>query len=163
MPCGEWGGHVGRKLVKLIWVMMKKLMIAVVLAAVGMQAVAGVGEDRQRSFKKMLLSYEPIGVMLRDGPFRKDQFIKHANALKLAAPVPFTQFAPGTVDDVSRAKPEIWQQPARWKQEETRFLQAVSALQAGAANDDLAMVRNKYNAISQSCKSCHDAFRGPKK
>lgn len=160
--CG-CAGNVGRNFVKLVWVMMKKLMTAVMLAAVAMHAVAGAGEDRQKSFKKMLLSYEPIGVMLRDGPFRKDQFIKHAAALKLAAPVPFTQFAPGSIDDVSRAKPEIWQQPVRWKQEETRFLQAVSALQAGAATDDLATVRNKYNAISQSCKSCHDAFRGPKK
>lgn len=142
---------------------MKKLFAVVWLSAVCMQAVAGVGEDRQRSFKKVLLSYEPIGVMLRDGPFRKDQFVRHADALKVVSREPFKLFASPVVDDVSRAKPEIWSQSAKWKQEETRFLQAVDALQAGARSDDLASVKNKYNAITQSCKSCHDAFRGPKK
>ncbi|MFN4236108.1 MAG: c-type cytochrome [Vogesella sp.] len=142
---------------------MNKWFAAVMLGLACTQALAGAGEDRQRSFKKVLLSYEPIGVMLRDGPFRKDQFIKHADALKLVAREPFKLFAPGTIDEVSRAKPEIWTQAAKWKQEEVRFLQAVDALQAGARSDDLATVKNKYNAISQSCKSCHDAFRGPKK
>lgn len=142
---------------------MKKLFAAVVLSALCAQAMAGAGEDRQRSFKKVLLSYEPIGVMLRDGPFRKEQFVRNADALKLASREPFKLFAPNSIDDVSRAKPEIWTQAAKWKQEEARFLQAVDALQAGARTDDLAAVKNKYNAVTQSCKSCHDAFRGPKK
>lgn len=142
---------------------MKKLFAAVVLSALCAQAMAGAGEDRQRSFKKVLLSYEPIGVMLRDGPFRKEQFVRNADALKLASREPFKLFAPNSIDDVSRAKPEIWSQAAKWKQEEARFLQAVDALQAGARTDDLAAVKNKYNAVTQSCKSCHDAFRGPKK
>jgi len=142
---------------------MKKLITAVLLSAVCLHAMAGAGEDRQKSFKKILLSYEPIGVMLRDGPFRKDQFVKQADALKLAASTPFGLFAPGSVDGVSRAKPEIWSQPAKWKQEQDRFLLAVAALQDGARTDDLATVRNKYAAVTQSCKSCHDAFRGPKK
>ncbi|MEC5207353.1 cytochrome c556 [Vogesella perlucida] len=142
---------------------MKKLFAAVVLSALCAQAMAGAGEDRQRSFKKVLLSYEPIGVMLRDGPFRKEQFIKHADALKLVSREPFKLFAPNSIDAVSRAKPEIWSQAAKWKQEEARFLQAVDALQAGARSDDLAAVKMKYAAVTQSCKSCHDAFRGPKK
>lgn len=142
---------------------MKRLFAAVLLSALCAQAMAGAGEDRQRSFKKVLLSYEPIGVMLRDGPFRKEQFVKNADALKLASRQPFTLFAPNSIDDVSRAKPEIWTQSAKWKQEEDRFLQAVDALQAGARTDDLAVVKNKYAAVTQSCKSCHDAFRGPKK
>lgn len=142
---------------------MNKWLLVAVLGLGCAQAMAGVGEDRQRSFKKVLLSYEPMGVMLRDGPFRKEQFVKHADALKLASREPFKLFAVNSVDDVSRAKPEIWSQPTKWKQEEVRFLQAVDALQAGARSDDLAAVKNKYNAISQSCKSCHDAFRGPKK
>lgn len=142
---------------------MKKLFAVLLLSALSAQAMAGAGEVRQKSFKKILLSYEPIGVMLRDGPFRKEQFVKHADALKLAAAAPFGLFAPGSIDEISRAKPEIWSQPAKWKAEETRFLQAVAALQAGARSDDLATVRNKYNAVTQSCKSCHDAFRGPKK
>lgn len=142
---------------------MKKLTATLLLALLCHSAIAGPGEDRQKSFKKVLLSFEPIGVMLRDGPFRKDQFIKNADALKAAAPVPFTMFKPGTIDDVSRAKPEIWSQPAKFKAAQDKFLAAVDALQAGARSDDLATVRNKYAAVTESCKSCHDSFRGPKR
>lgn len=142
---------------------MKKVVICLVTLLAAAQAFAGPGEDRQKSFKKALIHFEPIGVMLRDGPFRKDQFIQHADALKAVAAAPFALFQPNTIDDVSRAKPEIWTQPAKWKAEQDKFLQAVNALQAGARTDDVATIRNKYNAIAQSCKSCHDAFRGPKK
>lgn len=142
---------------------MKKSTTALILALLCSSAMAGPGEDRQKSFKKVLLSFEPIGVMLRDGPFRQDQFIKHADALKAAAPVPFTLFKPNSIDDVSRAKAEIWSQPAKFKAEQDKFLAAVNALQAGARSDDLAAVRIKYTAVTQSCKSCHDSFRGPKK
>ncbi|MFC3531316.1 c-type cytochrome [Vogesella facilis] len=142
---------------------MKKSTTALILALLCSSALASPGEDRQKSFKKVLLSFEPIGVMLRDGPFRQDQFIKHADALKAAAPAPFTLFKPNSIDDVSRAKTEIWSQPAKFKAEQDKFLLAVNALQAGARSDDLAAVRIKYSAVAQSCKSCHDGFRGPKK
>lgn len=142
---------------------MKTLTTALLLSLLCSSALAGPGEDRQKSFKKVLLSFEPIGVMLRDGPFRKDLFIKHADALKAAAPAPFMLFKPNTIDDVSRAKPEIWSQPAKFKAEQDKFINAVNALQAGAQTDDLATVRNKYAAVAASCKSCHDSFRGPKR
>ncbi len=142
---------------------MKKSTTALILALLCSSAIAGPGEDRQKSFKKVLLSFEPIGVMLRDGPFRQDQFVKHADALKAAAAAPFALFKPNSIDDVSRAKPEIWSQPAKFKAEQDKFLVAVNALQAGARSDDLATVRIKYAAVAQSCKSCHDSFRGPKK
>lgn len=142
---------------------MKKLTATLILTLLCASAVAGPGEDRQKSFKKILLNFEPIGVMLRDGPFRKDQFIKNADDLKAVAAVPFTLFKPGTIDDVSRAKPEIWSQPAKFKAAQDKFLAAVNALQAGARSDDLATVRNKYAAVADSCKSCHDTFRGPKR
>ena len=142
---------------------MKILSTTLLLALLASHAHAGPGEDRQKSFKKMLLQFEPIGVMLRDGPFRQAQFIQHADALKATAGAPFPLFTAGSIDDVSRAKAEIWSQPARWQAERNKFLAAVNTLQAGARSDDLATVRAKYNAVAASCKSCHDAFRGPKK
>lgn len=142
---------------------MKKLVLLATLALIATASHAGPGEDRQASFKKILRSFEPMGVMLRGSGYRKDTFIQHADALKAASAAPFTQFKPGTIDDVSRAKPAIWSEPVKWKAEQDKFLLAVGQLQTSARGSDLDAIRRSYDAVSQSCKSCHDSFRGPKK
>ncbi len=141
---------------------MKKLVLLAVLAA-SLPAIshAESGAERQKSFKTVLRNFEPMGVLLRSGGFHKDVFAKHADAMKATAAAPFAQFKSNAIDDVSRAKPEIWTQPAKWKAEESKFLQAVDSLHKSAQTDDLAAIRRDYAAVSASCKSCHDSFRGP--
>lgn len=140
---------------------MKKFVLCTALALVALSSHAGPGEDRQKSFKQILRSFEPMGVMLRGTSFHKDSFAQHADALKAASAAPFAMFKPGSIDDTSRAKPTIWSEPAKWKSEQDKFLQAVNQLQATAKGNDLAAVRRDYNAVASSCKSCHDSFRGP--
>lgn len=140
---------------------MKKILLLATLALLATTSQAGPGEDRQKAFKQVLRSFEPMGVMLRGSGYRKDVFIKHADALKAVAAAPFSQFKPGTIDDVSRAKPAIWSEPAKWKAEQDKFLLAVDQLQKTARGDDLAAIRRDYGAVAASCKACHDSFRGP--
>lgn len=140
---------------------MKKILLLATLALLATTSQAGPGEDRQKAFKQVLRSFEPMGVMLRGSGYRKDAFIQHADALKTVAAAPFGQFKPGTIDDVSRAKPAIWSEPAKWKAEQDKFLLAVGQLQKTARGDDLAAIRRDYGAVAASCKACHDSFRGP--
>jgi cytochrome c556 len=145
--------------------MMKLPLIASLAAALALPAfaVAG-GAERQHAFKQVLLDFEPMGLMVRErDPYKKDVFIKHADALKLAARQPFTLFVPNSIDGKSRAKPEIWSQPARFDAEKTRFLAAVDALDGVARSGDLAAIKKSYAVVAQSCKSCHDSFRGPER
>ena len=141
--------------------MKKLILIACIATTLPAVSHAGPGEDRQKAFKQILRSFEPMGVMLRNSSYRKEVFSKHADALKAAAPTPFMLFKPNTIDDVSRSKPEIWTQPAKWKTETDKFTLAVNTLQGSAKGDDLAAIRRDYGAVAASCKSCHDAFRGP--
>ena len=59
----------------------------------------------------------------------------------------------------SRAKPEIWAQPAKFKQNAERLNGEVSKLLAAAKGGDLAATRSAFQATAQVCKACHDDFR----
>ncbi|WP_133683172.1 c-type cytochrome [Paludibacterium purpuratum] len=143
---------------------MKKLLLTTLLAILAMPVAAEPGgAERQQAFKKILQQFEPMGVVVRGrAPYNKADFIQHADALKLAATQPFTLFAPHSIDAKSRAKPEIWSQPAKFQTAKENFLKAVDDLDAAAHNADLATIRKQYDLVSQSCKTCHDSFRGPK-
>jgi cytochrome c556 len=121
------------------------------------------GADRQHAFKKILLQFEPMGVIVRGrNPYNKASFIQYADALKLVAPQPFTLFPANSIDSGSRAKPTIWSQPAQFKEKKDNFLKAVDDMDAAAHAGGLANVSKAYNTLAQSCKACHDSFRGPK-
>jgi len=143
---------------------MKKLLILGLLAMTTLPALAAPGgAERQQAFKKVLLHFEPMGTMVRGStPYNKNIFIQHADALKLAAALPFTLFAPHSIDSKSRAKPEIWSQPAKFKTAKDNFINAVGALDSAAQSSDLNTIKKRYDVVTQSCKACHDSFRGPK-
>lgn len=143
---------------------MKKLLLSALIATFTLPALANPGGvERQQAFKKILLQFEPMGVTLRGGStFNRAAFVQHADALKLAAAQPFGMFPPNSIDAKSRAKPEIWTQPAKFAAAKDNFLKSVDALAAAAHNGDMNALRQRYSAVTQSCKSCHDSFRGPK-
>lgn len=143
---------------------MKKLLLTSLLALIALPALAAPGgAERQQAFKRVLQQFEPMGVTLRGGTtFNRNDFIRHADALKLAAAQPFALFPAHSIDAKSRAKPEIWSQPAKFAEAKNGFLKAVDALDQAARNGDMAAIRKSYDDVSQRCKSCHDAFRGPK-
>jgi cytochrome c556 len=143
---------------------MKRLLLPALIAVLALPAFATPGgAERQQAFKNVLRQFEPMGVVLRGfAPYRKADFIQHADALKIAAAQPFTLFVPNSIDAKSRAKPEIWSQSAKFAQAKNNFLKAVDNLDQTAHNGNLDSIRKSYDLVSQSCKSCHDSFRGPK-
>ena len=70
-------------------------------------------------------------------------------------------FPPGSTYAPSRAKPAVWQQPAQVKQAQTKYIHAVAQLVAVLKTGDQDAIRPAYEAVSESCASCHKAFRGP--
>lgn len=120
-------------------------------------------QTRVKEFKTLLRSFESMGTVVRGrDAYRPDVFARQAATLKADAGKPFANFPAGSQAN-SRAKAEIWSQNARFKNEQATFLQRVDTLDAAARAKDMAAIRISYGAIAQSCKSCHDAFRGPAK
>ncbi|MDF0604880.1 cytochrome c [Neisseriaceae bacterium TC5R-5] len=145
---------------------MKKtpILFAIVLLAASPLMAATPVESRQQAFKKILLSFEPMGVMLRGyQPYKKDSFIHYADTLQQIAAEPFIHFPANSISGNSRAKTEIWSQPTKFQQAKEHFLQSVTELSHTAHSADLAAVKQSYARVAQSCKACHDGFRGPKK
>jgi cytochrome c556 len=72
----------------------------------------------------------------------------------------FTAFPEGS-DMVasSRAKPEIWTEPAKFKQYADKLNTEVIRLSAAAKTGDPAATRSAFSSVAQACKACHDDFR----
>ena len=72
-------------------------------------------------------------------------------------------FPAGTDVGVTRAKPEIWQQPEKFAAA-IKTLQARSAdLLAAAESGDMGTVGAKLGPLGKACGGCHKPFRKPKK
>lgn len=72
----------------------------------------------------------------------------------------FTAFPDGS-DMVanSRAKPEIWKQPARFKELADKLNGEVAKLNAAARSGDVGATRAAFQSTAGVCKACHDDFR----
>jgi cytochrome c556 len=85
-----------------------------------------------------------------------------ANLNMLAKIDPTTLWTAGTEQgaaDLSRAKPEIWSDPAGFAQKFEDMASASAALMDAA---DLEAVRAGMGPLGGSCKACHESYRGPK-
>jgi len=61
----------------------------------------------------------------------------------------------------TRAKAEIWSDAATFRGAAERMQRASGEFNRAAQSGDLAAVRAALPELTQSCKNCHDRFRGP--
>lgn len=115
---------------------------------------------RQQAFKVMLRHFEPMGVSLREGTFIAKDFEKQANAFAELRDTPWAYFGPDTQYPPTKAKPAVWEEPAKFEQAVSTFKTRVDALTKAAASQDEKQIKTAYDAVHESCKSCHKNFRG---
>ena len=68
-------------------------------------------------------------------------------------------FPEGTADGKSRAKPEIWQDRAKFDTALEDSIGKARALAAAAGGGDMAAVGAALGALGKSCGACHKSFR----
>jgi cytochrome c556 len=116
--------------------------------------------QRQAIFKKMTKTLEPLGLVARG---RKDyvrgEFAEGAQTLKDLSSQPWVFFSADGNYPPTRAKPEVWSQPEKFKQAQTDFQATVDKLVVVSGSADLPAVSQAVDAVQKSCKSCHDQFR----
>jgi len=102
-----------------------------------------------------------LGAMAKgDRPYNKDEAVRSATFVNQLLQMSWDAFAPGTDTGApTKAKPEIWKEPAKFKQlaeaAQAESLKLVAAAQAG----DLAALRPAVGAMGKSCNNCHDDFQ----
>ncbi|TCV85361.1 cytochrome c556 [Sulfurirhabdus autotrophica] len=119
---------------------------------------------RKLVFKEILRTFEPMGLTVRGrAAYDKQQFLEQAAALEALTNKPWQYFTPDSNYSPTRAKPDIWQKPEEFKQAQQKFIKASEQLTQSAKGDNLEAIRKSYDAVEESCKSCHHDFRGPKR
>jgi cytochrome c556 len=97
---------------------------------------------------------------LRDAtPYDADRIARNARFLEALAPMPWDDFADETQGAKSRARAEIFRDPAGFRAAARAFEAEVAGLAAAARARDPARVRVAFAAVSKACGACHDGFR----
>jgi cytochrome c556 len=86
----------------------------------------------------------------------------HASELAEIAPLIGPAFKKNVATDATDAKPEIWQDWAKFEKAISDFEEAARNLEVAAAGSDPSAVGPAMKALGKSCGGCHDDFRKPK-
>ncbi len=163
------GSTYNRRLpISLAPTLMPAVLRAVLILSVTLLAACGEPEDtrpgqpvkqRQQAFKDIIKSFEPMGVMLRKGSYDAERFEKFTAELVAKRDLPWSHFGPDTNYPPTKATAEVWSQPEAFAKEKQGFLIATDKLQAAVQGGDKNGIEKAYDAVHDSCKSCHKQFK----
>lgn len=136
--------------------------ILITLTACGEPADTHAGQPvthRRAAFKKILLAFEPMGIQLREKLYNANQFAEQARELASLKEGPWAYFGEGTNYSPTHAKAKVWSEPAQFETARQAFLKATDALLQAAESRDEKRVAAAYEAVHNSCRNCHQAFK----
>ena len=92
-------------------------------------------------------------------PFDAKVAADNAAVAEYMSKLPWAAFGEGTDKGDTRAKPEIWKEPAKFKEYSDKLTAEMAKLSVAAKSGNLDSVKTAVGAVGGSCKSCHDAYR----
>ena len=154
----------------------KHLAMGLILAAAGVTTIAVAAmkpEDaihaRQSIMRVMGLTFGPLAHMAQGKiPYDKKEFV--AGALRLESVWemnPTGRFFPKGTDkaifgsgiaEYTKAKPEIWSEPAKFKKAAEHASEAIAKLAQAARSGDEDAMKSAAGGVGKACKGCHDDF-----
>ena len=115
---------------------------------------------RQAVFTTMSHHAARIGAMANGRvPFDAEMAANSAAAVEILSKLPWEGFVAGADKGASRAKPEVWTEPAKFKEGAERLQAATSQLAAAAKTGNLDSVKTAFGEVDQSCRACHRVYR----
>ncbi len=102
-----------------------------------------------------------LGAMANDkAPFDAKAAADSAAIVETLSKLPWAAFGPGTdIGGNTKALPEIWKDPAKFKEASEKMIAAVAKLNAAAKVGSLESLKGAFGAAGGTCKNCHDSFR----
>jgi cytochrome c556 len=151
---------------------MKKSIICITLAAIA-SGIAGATLAQQKpeeviKYRKSVMTIQswhmrPMAAMVKgQRPYDAETFAYNAQVIGHTAKMKAEAFAPGTdkaPDAETRAKPEIWSEPEKFKQALDRFQAEAIKLVEASKVGSLDAVRPVFGGVAKACGACHDTFR----
>ena len=115
---------------------------------------------RQEAFKKILRDFEPLGLMHRkEIKMNLIEYQKLAENLKKSQNEPWGYFKENTFYPPSRSKENIISENNIFLAEIEIYKNSVENLNLSAQKGDEKEMEFSYNALHNSCRSCHKKFR----
>jgi len=147
--------------------------LACIAAAAGLVAMATPAsaqfakpEDaikyRQSALSVMGTHFGRIGAMVNGRiPFDAKVAAENADIVADMAKLPWVAFGAGTEKGAipSRAKAELWAQPAKFKEYSDKLLVESAKLSAAAKTGNADTLKTAFGATAGTCKACHDDFQ----
>lgn len=116
---------------------------------------------RKAAFTVMGQHFGQIGAMVNGRvPFDAQKVKDDAALVRSLSQLPWAAFGAGTDMGETKAKPEIWKEQAKFKAAADTAMGELSKLDAAAKTGNMDQVKVAFGAAAQSCKACHDAYRG---
>jgi len=116
---------------------------------------------RQSVMFVMAQHFGRIGAMVNGRvPYDAKAAADNAELVAELSKLPWAGFGPGT-DKVTptRAKPELWVEAAKFKENNEKLVAETGKLLAAAKTNNLDNLKVAFGATANACKTCHDAFR----
>lgn len=115
---------------------------------------------RKSAMFLMQQNFARIGNMATGkAPFDARVAAESAAVAEFMSKLPWVAYVAGTDNGDTRAKPEIWKEPAKFKEYAEKMQAEMSKLAAIAKTGNLDGIKTAVTATGGACKTCHDAFR----
>lgn len=95
-------------------------------------------------------------------PYDPKVAVEHAELIATLSHLPWPAYVPNSGADKlpqTRAKAEIWAEPAKFKETNEKLMSETGKLLAAAKTNNLDNLKKAFGDTAATCKSCHDNFR----
>ena len=117
---------------------------------------------RQSALTVMANHFGRIGAMVNGRvPFDAKVAADNAEIVSDMSKLPWAAFGPGTDKGSipTRAKPELFAQPAKFKEYSDKLIAETAKLSAAAKTGNADTLKAAFGATGATCKACHDDFQ----
>lgn len=115
---------------------------------------------RKNALFVMQQNFGRLGAMAAGkAPFDATVAAESAAVAEFMGKLPWVAFGEGTDKGDTRAKPEIWKEPAKFKEYADKMQVEMGKLALAAKTGNLDSIKAAVTATGGTCKTCHDAFR----
>lgn len=115
---------------------------------------------RKSALTVMAAHFGRLGAMATGkAPFDAKAAAENADVVVAMSKLPWAAFGPGTDTGETKAKPEIWKEPAKFKAAADKMQAETVKLAAAAKTGNLDNLKAAFGPAADTCKGCHDDFR----
>jgi cytochrome c556 len=126
--------------------------------------IAAVMHARHEHYEEMGKAMKGIGDQLKSSDPQLHVIRQHAALIAEYGPQVLTWFPEGSGPETgrrTRAKAEIWSDGETFRQRAQAFEAEAANFSRVAQGTDIAGIRAAQAELANTCKNCHDRFRGP--